>query len=398
VLTSVTHVSFSQTGGAGSVAQILMDAQRQTGRRSSFAHVISQNLRSQPLSAPLHTVTAGIDEYVLKNQKFGAPISLLRDWVSGRLSESPDDSDIVHLHNINGVAPLRDIARMWGKKKVVWTLHDMNPFTGACHYSLDCEGFTQGCGNCPAVKSIARNMVTTALADKASAIQEFADLKIVAPSTWLADLARKSTVFQGIEVAVIPNPFAPEFVKVPSRQSSRAGGEGSAAHYTFCVVAQNLSDPVKNVRDAIEAFRALRNTSPESTMALVGHGGHEFASEGISLLGRLDRSELASVLSATDALISSSRAENSPLVIIEAAAMGCRSLVRDVGGMPELITQLSAGASFSTAEALFHAMNSVAHESPHQRNKIRANLVKAAHLHYSPATIASSYDAIYESQ
>ena len=398
MLPSVTHVSFSQTGGAGSVAQILMDAQRQTGRRSNFAHVISENLRSRPFSAPLHTVTAGIDEYVLKNREFDAPISVLRDWVSGRLSESPDDSNIVHLHNVNGVAPLRDIARMWGKKKVVWTLHDMNPFTGACHYSLDCEGFTQGCGNCPAVRSIARNMVTTALENKASAIQAFADLKLVAPSTWLANLARESRAFQGIEVAVIPNPFAPEFVNVASRQSASAAGDNSVSHYTFCVVAQNLSDPVKNVKDAIEAFHALRKTSPESTLALVGHGGREFVSEGISLIGHLDRSELASILSTTDALISSSRAENSPLVIVEAAAMGCRSIVRDVGGMPELITQLGAGASFTNTEGLFQAMNSVAHESAAQRNKIRANLVKVAHLHYSPATIASSYDALYESQ
>ena len=36
---------------------------------------------------------------------------------------------------------------------IVWTLHDMNPFTGGCHYSGDCGKFRESCGACPELQS-----------------------------------------------------------------------------------------------------------------------------------------------------------------------------------------------------------------------------------------------------
>ena len=32
--------------------------------------------------------------------------------------------------------------------KVYWTLHDMNPFTGGCHYNNTCRQFEANCEEC----------------------------------------------------------------------------------------------------------------------------------------------------------------------------------------------------------------------------------------------------------
>lgn len=60
-------------------------------------------------------------------------------------------ADVIHLHWINqGMLSLKDIQRILSSgKPVVWTLHDMWPFTGICHYSGECEKYTTECHDCP---------------------------------------------------------------------------------------------------------------------------------------------------------------------------------------------------------------------------------------------------------
>ena len=60
-------------------------------------------------------------------------------------------ADVIHLHWINqGMLSLKDIQRILASgKPVVWTMHDMWPFTGICHYSGECEKYTSQCHDCP---------------------------------------------------------------------------------------------------------------------------------------------------------------------------------------------------------------------------------------------------------
>ena len=62
-----------------------------------------------------------------------------------------NQADVIHLHWINqGMLSLTDIRRIIESgKPIVWTLHDMWPFTGICHYSSECDKYKTHCGNCP---------------------------------------------------------------------------------------------------------------------------------------------------------------------------------------------------------------------------------------------------------
>ena len=60
--------------------------------------------------------------------------------------------DVVHLHWVNfGFVPVTAVPRM--AKSMVLSLNDMWPFTGGCHYTEDCRGYTESCGSCPALSS-----------------------------------------------------------------------------------------------------------------------------------------------------------------------------------------------------------------------------------------------------
>ena len=60
--------------------------------------------------------------------------------------------DIVHLHWIaGGMMRIEDISRI--KSTIVWSLHDMWPFTGGCHYDKGCGLYKNTCGTCKVLKS-----------------------------------------------------------------------------------------------------------------------------------------------------------------------------------------------------------------------------------------------------
>ena len=60
-------------------------------------------------------------------------------------------ADVIHLHWINqGMLSLNTIRKiLTSGKPVVWTMHDMWPCTGICHYARECKNYEQECHHCP---------------------------------------------------------------------------------------------------------------------------------------------------------------------------------------------------------------------------------------------------------
>jgi len=390
---TITHVSFSSAGGAGSVARILSDEQRRRGQDSQLISVITSDLRKSPLSAPLHTMAAGIDEYIVKAADFSSPISVLRDQVNGLGMSDLARADIIHLHGINGAMRLEELHSVPKHTRVVWTLHDMNPFTGACHYSLGCEGFKSSCSRCPAVKSVFYKRVSDLLTTKKEAVAKVPNLSVVSPSRWLAEEAKHSMVFASHSISVIPNPIDPIFLG----ENSASAKTDETSSSRIIVVAKNLSDPVKQVGTAVRAFHSAFPHKGNATLTLVGSGGKEFEGEGVTLTGPLAKSDLAQAFAQSDVLIVPSKGENAPLVIGEAAASGCLPLVASVGGMGEMVSALQHGSVFEHTEELIHHLTALRQVSVATKRQLRAAIRRNAVLLYSPSAAATEYDKVYSS-
>jgi len=393
VTETITHVSFSSAGGTGSVARILSDEQRRRGQDSQLVSVITSDLRKSPLSAPLHTMAAGIDEYIVKAADFSSPISVLRDQVNGLGMSDLARADIIHLHGINGAMRLEELHSVPKHTRVVWTLHDMNPFTGACHYSLGCEGFKSSCSRCPAVKSVFYKRVSDLLTTKKEAVAKVPNLSVVSPSRWLAEEAKHSMVFASHSISVIPNPIDPIFLG----ENSASAKTDETSSSRIIVVAKNLSDPVKQVGTAVRAFHSAFPHKGNATLTLVGSGGKEFEGEGVTLTGPLAKSDLAQAFAQSDVLIVPSKGENAPLVIGEAAASGCLPLVASVGGMGEMVSALQHGSVFEHTEELIHHLTALRQVSVATKRQLRAAIRRNAVLLYSPSAAATEYDKVYSS-
>jgi glycosyltransferase involved in cell wall biosynthesis len=230
--------------------------------------------------------------------------------------------------------------------------------------------------------------VETSFERKLSELEHVDNLHLVAPSSWLANATRESRLMSRFPLSTIRNPLDPEFFS--------SNKEKSTPLFSFVVVAQNLKNPVKNVSTAVRAFVEVRRKHPEATMALAGRGGSAFAGEGIQLLGSLGRTELTETLRSSQALVVPSLAENAPMVIAEAASQGCLALVRDAGGMLEMIEDLGAGQTFADPRELAGAMARILSHKNSEPLASRQALIRRAQSLYSPEAVRKQYDKVYE--
>lgn len=339
-------------------------------------------------------MAAAIDHYLVKNPDFDAPISLVRDRINTVSQSDLAWADVLHVHWTNGLVAPSALAELARGKKVVWTLHDMNPLTGVCHYSLECRRFETGCAHCPAVRPFARTSVEASLRRKVSLPYLLDTLHVVAPSRWLAEEAAKSAVFRGRAVEVIPNPLPSDFPAPLDTLVARNRHGIADGSTVFLIGAAELSDPVKATRSAIEAFIQVARDHSDAVLLLAGRGQPRIDHPQIRALGYLNQAAMVEALSATDYLVVPSRAENQPLSIAEAQALGVSLIARNATGLPEHLDIDPEGSLFDSDTDLTEKLVLAVSNGP--RLRTRAELAERARDKFNPATAVDSYLNIYQ--
>ena len=110
--------------------------------------------------------------------------------------------DIIHLHWINGYISLPFIRNI--KKPIVWTLRDMWPFTGGCHYSMECTKFKDSCSSCPQLNSFL-DFDPSGLLLHFKQISYQHNIHFVGISSWISSLFKSSAVGSYHSIRTIPN-------------------------------------------------------------------------------------------------------------------------------------------------------------------------------------------------
>lgn len=362
----VDHLNFSQSGGAGQVAKLLVSAQRNLGIDARIVSLIGNDLRGQPVSQPRITVAAALDHYLVSNQALPTLISLYRS----RLSQlSPGDirkDSIIHLHWISGLMTHHHVQSLLNQgRKVIWTLHDMAPFTGVCHHAFDCVGYEGNCRHCPQVRKAFKKSVEVNLTKKLFEKEE-RNLLIVTPTQWLATKAKKSLVFRNQNIQVIENPISQEFFRPRISQDTSAVTAGDSQTFgqnlVLTAVASDLQNPAKGIPRLVDVVRDVRARGVAVKLQLVGQRGGSFHTplNGVYWLGSLSADQLSQVAKESDLLVSASAAESAGLVVREFGAVGVPTIALRAGGISDLIEDGVSGLLVDTLEDMGRSLISVA--------------------------------------
>jgi glycosyltransferase involved in cell wall biosynthesis len=258
-------------------------------------------------------------------------------------------ANIVHLHWISFFADFPSFfASIPDSIPIVWTLHDMNPFTGGCHYSDGCVNYRFGCGDCPQLQHPHRQDLSRSGLDVKRSAFAKRKMTVVTPSQWLKDMAQLSPVWpSGVEFHVIRYGLDLQQFFPLDRTLARLklGLDPTAVIIGFG--AADLNAPRKGMQHLINSLRIVQTKmaekipeAPHLQGLVFGPGDfvHQSGLPTIHSVGVLDSFEkLRLIYSAVDFMVIPSREDNQPQIGLEAMACGRPVIGFDAGGISEYV-------------------------------------------------------------
>ena len=412
----ISHLSTNDiSGGAARAAYRLHEGLGRLGHQSNMLVVSRQSAdpRVRPIARRTDLaarVTRGLRQYRAA-QEFGKYQldSAICELFSDDRSEYGADvvrqlptSDVVNLHWVPGLVDYQAFFPAIGRP-LVWTLHDMNPFTGGCHYSFGCDSYTRSCGACPQLRSSSTGDLSAAIwTRKTHAFQALApsQLSIVAPSRWLAEQAARSSLFRDRPIQVIPygldvtDTYAPR-----NREPIRdiLGLPHDARVVLF--VAETVTAMRKGFSVLAEAI--TRAAGSVANLYLLSLGASPPAIDApvpLLHLGPVNNDRfVAMVYNACDLFVIPSLHDNLPNTVLEAMACGVPVVGTNVGGVPDMVRDgvngltVPPGDPDSLAGAIVRILND---------DSMRCRMSRAARQiatnEYSLELQARRYSALYE--
>lgn len=349
---TVKIVTFSSSGGAGKASLALETGFNKIGIGTELITATKSNLREKPLADVGLTVSAGVDNYLLKSSKWPSLISLTRDSRSAELKRL-GNAEMTIFRWMNGILGREFLAVNPQISNLVWTLDDMNPFTGTCHHSGDCMGYESNCSNCPALRHPFKKMATPNLEKKMQLSSAFGT-KYVAPTDWIGEKFAKSSLGSNSVCAKIHNPLSSIYFE-PFRRAENLGSK-----IQILIVAANLDDKLKGVWDVINTL-IFFTKSENLDLTLIGRYSHRLRKTlpNAVFLGSMPSREVMNQLRGCDVLLVPSLFENAGTVVAEAASQGLPTIARNVGGMPEMTNYGKTGYLFKNEEQLSQILESL---------------------------------------
>lgn len=277
--------------------------------------------------------------------------------------------DVVHLHNLHGhncnLSILMDYFRE-NNTKLIWTFHDCWAFTAYCpHFVMEgCDKWETGCHHCPQRKAFSWffDRSRTMYDKKQSAFSNL-NMTIVTPSKWLADLVKRSFLYN-YPVKVVNNGINLDVFK-PSTSDFRK--KHSIADDKFIILGVAIQWVPRKGADVF--IRLSQKLSKEKFQIIMVGTDDEIdknlPDSVISIHKTENVKELIEIYSAADLFVNPTREDTFPTVNMESLACGTPVLTFKTGGSPE-IPDDSTGrvVACNDEEALYNMILDIERERP----------------------------------
>jgi glycosyltransferase involved in cell wall biosynthesis len=315
-----------------------------------------------------------------------------------------DEVDLVNLHWVAGYCDFTAIfVDLLALKPLVWTLHDMNAFTGGCHYDHGCGGFRDRCGACPQLGSRDAGDLSARVWERKrqaltgrSAVHHFC---VAVPSRWLAEGARRSSLFRDARIEVIPYGLDTDLYRPSDRATARRKHGLTNQDRVILFLASGAGARRKGFGYLDEAVSGFDD---REGLVVVSVGGDKPESSGVYRhlhLGTIaEEVALAEIYGAADLFVMPSIEDNLPLACQEALACGTPVIGFAVGGIPDMVIEGKTGFvvpprnASAIGGAIRHFFADCGLASVLSRGA-REHAVR----HYSYSANASAYRILYDS-
>ena len=306
------------------------------------------------------------------------------------------EADVIHLHWITGVVSMRALSKI--KKPVVWTLRDMWPLTGGCHYAMGCERYESGCGKCPQLGSQSfYDLSRLVLIKKRGWLPK--KLALVGISEWLSQCARTSSLFNGLAIQTISNNIDAAGFFPEHKDDARRALNLPLNRKIVLIGAQQLDDFYKGFDLFLQALDRLE--MQDVHLLLFGRteeGLLEKLGRPYSNLGFVSDTEtLRMAYSAADVFAAPSRMDAFGKTLAESMACGTPVVCFDATGPRDVVAHLQTGYRAKPFDPSDFAagIRWVLGRSPSERESLRYAARQRVIENFDASVIARQYDNLY---
>ena len=321
----MVHLSTSSEGGAGLAARRLNFALNVSNFDSTYLSLASKkyvpNKNEFDLSRSFSVRLIGFlfsrFQKRFSSKVVFSPLSKSTINIPEFILKYPPQNTVLHIHNWFNLLSLKTISALHScGYRLVFTLHDERLFTGGCHYALNCLQFRQNCSNCPNVSPKYVRLIRKSFKDLSICLTKLTNnYVVIAPSKWIFDRARSSTILSASNLVHIPNTLG------------------------------NFGDEIDVENKSAFEYRLVLGVASYEPSAYLKYG--DFIEELIKddenninfeFVFLKNYREANVFWEKIDFLLVLSRADNSPNVVHEAKRIGVPIIASNVGGITELLT------------------------------------------------------------
>jgi glycosyltransferase involved in cell wall biosynthesis len=382
--------TLEKKGGAARSANRIVSCLKQDGLDTDFCYLYKDSQESKSLIPKIDAIPK-----LLFSKRRKTPFSSSIFSFGKKNFVKKYNPDILHLNYINmGMFSIKDIGNF--KMPIVWTLHDSWTFTGGCHLPNDCERYTSRCGQCPALGSKKDSDLSRYIFSKKERYWNGKNITLVCPSKWMYENAKRSKLFENSDIQLIPNPIDTSIFKPKDKIEARKkyNLDLNKKYILFGSV-----DPLKDKNKGFELLKEALENLKLQDVELIVFGTDEKEIEiniPVKSVGYIQKEEdMASLYSAADITVLTSRSENLPNVLIESLACGTPCVGFRVGGIPEILAEEDFGeiAEPFDSKSLSSAIQRVlSKDISSKRNSLHEKIEKI----YGYKAVSKKYKELYE--
>lgn len=413
----VVHLNtYDGNGGAGRACLRLSDALNASGINSTVIayYKFGQNPKIDTFSKSIFAKAKAVfnilaERYLAKIFVKAAKTPFSLQWFGQSIFKHPaiKDADIIHLHWVNhGFLTPKFLAQLDElEKPVVWTFHDSNAFTGGCHVRYSCEHFHRQCGNCPLLKFSSDHDISHRNWLRKQQAYSKLGFHIVAPSVWMANSVKQSSLLGIRQISTIPNTIEIDVFKPYVKAEAKKILKIPANHFVIMSgFMPSKNDKHKGTPYLIEALNELakRPEIPNELIELIIFGNKDEKNLPkfpfkTTFLGTINKDEhLAKCYAAADAFITPSLEDNLPNTVIESLACATPVIAFKTGGIPDMVKHLQNGylAEYQSATDLADGIEWLfLHED---RTAVQKEARRTILTEFAPEVIAAKHYILYE--
>lgn len=312
-----------------------------------------------------------------------------------RLQRLIEDCDVVNIQWYARFLSTDDIAQILASgKPVVFTVRDMHPLTGGCHYFHGCDNWLHECLPCPQFRPEDIHLPHETFARKRRD-WDMANVTVVVLSDHTRAIVERSPLFGGCRIEKIPNPidlatFAPSDKAEARREFGVPAGRKAVAF------VPSFGSTVKGKAEITEMFGLLARRHGRDDIVALCAGAQEdaldipFETIAVGHIG--DRARMARFFSAADVTVIPSLEETFSNTAAESLASGTPVVGFATGAIAELATgRLGKAVPLGDTDALAAAVDAVLSGEDDVSEECHAAMAEG----YSYAAIGARYKALF---